>query len=57
MRERGVHRKATFEDRFYRHWCCGKVNHPENWSKDKHMNRKALRRWLKNEQRKEERDD
>lgn len=57
MRERGVHRKATFEDRFYRNWCCGKVNHPENWSKDKHMNRKALRRWLKNEQRKEERDD
>ena len=57
MRERGVHRKATFEDRFYRHWCCGKYNHPEGWAKDKHMNRKALRRWLKNEQRREERDN
>ena len=54
MRERGVHRKATFEDRFYRKWCCGKENHPENWAKDKQANRKGLRRWLKKEQRKEE---
>jgi hypothetical protein len=44
---RGIHRKATFEDRFYRNYCCGKTNHPNGWHKDKKIGRKGLRRSLK----------
>ena len=44
---RGIHRKATYEDRFYRKYCCGKINHPSGWNKDKHIGRKGLRRFLK----------
>lgn len=47
--QRGTHRKATYEDRFYRHWCCGKRNHNSGWSKDKHRNRKKFRRYVKEE--------
>ena len=44
-----IFKKATYEDRFYRNWCCGKINHPQHWAKDKKRNRKSFRRWL-NEQ-------
>ena len=50
---RGIHRKLTFEDRFYRHWCCGKINHNSAWSKDKRRNRKLYRLRLKEELRQE----
>lgn len=53
MSDRNIHRKATFEDRFYRRYCCGKKNHNSNWSKDKQRNRKGLRRYLKKLLRKE----
>ena len=46
---RGIHRKATYEDRFYRKYCCGKINHPHGWHKDKINCRKGLRRFLKAE--------
>ena len=46
---RGIHRKASFEDRFYRNYCCGKINHPHEWHKDKIRCRKLLRRFLKGE--------
>lgn len=42
-------KKATFEDRFYRKYCCGKINHNNGWAKDKWRNRKAYRRFLKEE--------
>ena len=44
---RGIHRKLTFEDRFYRKYCCGKINHSSNWAKDKRLNRKLYRLRLK----------
>ena len=46
---RGIHRKATFEDRYYRRKTCGKLNHPQGWHKDKIICRKGLRRFLKAE--------
>ena len=46
---RGIHRKASYEDRFYRKYCCGKINHPHGWYKDKINCRKTLRRFLKGE--------
>ena len=46
---RGIHRKASFEDRFYRKYCCGKENHPSGWKKDKIFGRKKFRRFLKGE--------
>ena len=57
MRERGIHRKATFEDRFYRHWTCGKKNHNSGWSKDKKRVRRNFRLFLKYELRKEKKDE
>ena len=50
---RGIHRKASFEDRFYRKYCCGKINHPHGWHKDKIFCRRELRRFLKDELEKE----
>ena len=50
---RGIHRKATYEDRFQRKYCCGKINHPHGWHKDKILCRKGLRRFLKDELEKE----
>lgn len=46
---RNIDKKASFEDRFYRNHCCGKINHPENWAKDKKLNRKHTRNYLKQE--------
>ena len=46
---RGIHRKASYEDRFYRKYCCGKINHPHGWHKDKINCRRTLRRFLKGE--------
>ena len=46
---RGIHRKATYEDRYYRRNTCGKLNHPQGWHKDKILCRKGLRRFLKAE--------
>jgi hypothetical protein len=46
---RGIHRKATYEDRYYRRNTCGKINHPQGWHKDKIICRKGLRRFLKAE--------
>ena len=48
-----IHKKMTFEDRFYRNYCCGKQNHNSGWSKDKHRNRKLFRLKEKEELRKE----
>ena len=47
------HKKVTFEDKFYRFFCCGKVNHEKNWAKDKHINRKLCRTRSKRELEKE----
>lgn len=47
--DRNIYRKASFEDRFYRNYCCGKINHSENWAKDKKLNRKHTRNYLKQE--------
>ena len=47
------HKKLTFEDKFYRFYCCGKENHNKNWSKDKHINRKLCRTRNKRELEKE----
>ena len=44
---RGIHRKASYEDRFK--YCCGKYNHPHGWHKDKISCRRMLRRFLKGE--------
>lgn len=46
---RNIDKKASFEDRFYRNYCCGKINHPEGWAKDKKLNRKHTRNYLKQE--------
>lgn len=47
------HKKVTFEDKFYRFFCCGKVNHEKNWAKDKRINRKLCRTRNKRELEKE----
>jgi hypothetical protein len=52
-----IFKKATYEDRFYRNWCTGKVNHPQNWAKDKKRNRKNFRRWLNEQLRRDSRID
>jgi hypothetical protein len=50
---RGIHRKVTFEDRFYRKWCKGKRNHNSSWAKDKRRNSRIFRARDKEELEKE----
>lgn len=38
-----IHKKMTFEDKFYRNYCCGKINHNSSWSKEKRITRKLFR--------------
>ena len=47
MTTRGIHRKATFEDRFDRKYACWEKNNTKAWKWWKRRNRKALRRYLK----------
>ena len=47
MTARGIHRKATFEDRFSRNYACWVKNNTKAWKWWKRNNRKALRRFLK----------
>lgn len=37
----------AFLDRFYKRFCCGARNHPSGWKKDKRINRRTVRRKLK----------
>lgn len=46
----------AFLDRFYKKFCCGAKNHPSSWKKDKHINKKAVRRRLKDDLRAESED-
>lgn len=46
---RNIDKKTSHEDHFYRHRCKGKINHSESWAKDKKLNRKHTRNYLKNE--------
>lgn len=46
---KNIDKKASFEDRFYRNYVKGKHNHPEGWAKDKKLNRKHTRNYLKQE--------
>jgi len=50
-------KKLAFLDRFYKKFCCGAKNHPGGWKKQKRMNRKATRKRLKNDMRREERTE
>lgn len=50
-------KKLAFLDRSYKKYCCGAKNHPSSWKKDKHLNRKATRRKLKDDIRKAESED
>ena len=43
-------RKRVFEDKFYRHWVCGAINHC-GYRKDKILNRRKVRRIVNNEMR------
>lgn len=43
----------AFLDRFYKKFCCGAKNHPSGWRKQRHINRKTVRRRLKDGLRKE----
>ena len=45
-------KKLAFLDRFYKRFCCGARNHPSGWKKEKHINRKATRRRLKENKKK-----
>lgn len=40
-------KKLAFLDRFYKKFCCGAKNHPGGWKKQKRINAKATRAWLK----------
>lgn len=51
--QRGMYKKATYEDKFYRYYCCGKENHNSSWANDKRRNRKLFRTLLKRLLRKE----
>ena len=46
----------AFLDRFYKRFCCGARNHPSGWKKDKCINRRTVRRKLKDELRDMETD-
>ncbi|MBP3889359.1 MAG: hypothetical protein J6F30_17175 [Cellulosilyticum sp.] len=46
-------KKMAFLDRFYKKFCCGAKNHPGSWKRDKQINRKAVRRRLKDDLRAE----
>ena len=46
-------KKLAFLDRFYKKFCCGSKNHPSSWRKEKHINRKTVRRMLKDDLRTE----
>lgn len=47
------HKKVTFEDKFYRFFCRGKINHEKTWAKDKRTNSKLCRTRSKRELEKE----
>ena len=50
-------KKLAFLDRFYKRFCCGARNHPSGWKKEKHINRKATRRRLKDDTKKAESEE
>ena len=41
------YKKATVEDKFFRHFVCLKVNHNELWAYLKRKNRRDYRKFLK----------
>ena len=43
------YKKATFEDKFFRHWSTRKQNHNEIWADMKKRNRKLYRLIMKRE--------
>lgn len=47
----------AFLDRFYKKYCCGAKNHPSGWAKEKRINAKKVRNRLKDDLRKESKNE
>ena len=56
MKKGNIQKKIVFQDNFIKHWCCSAENHPEGWHWWKKKNRKAVRRKMKDELKKEQFD-
>lgn len=53
MKKSNIHKKATFEDRFDRHYACWVKNNRKAWHWWKRKNRKDFRRKQKEQLKKE----